>query len=110
MKHWLFVPVLLILGLISYLFWGFTIKDYLPTALPRNYRSVQIGDQIDVEGLEMKQKPVFLHFFSPDCPCSRFNLDHVRRLISKYGKEIDFIMVLQVENEMADYDWKNLEE
>lgn len=40
-------------------------------------------------------KPLFLHFFNPRCPCSRFNLDHVRDLTKRYGGRVRFVAVVQ---------------
>ncbi|BDU26354.1 hypothetical protein FLGSB24_30980 [Flavobacterium sp. GSB-24] len=39
-------------------------------------------------------KPIFIHFFNPDCPCSRFNVPHVSDLIKKYGDKINFKIVV----------------
>jgi hypothetical protein len=38
-------------------------------------------------------KPVFLHFYNPDCPCSRFNLPHFRSLVKQYSNEVSFAIV-----------------
>lgn len=40
-------------------------------------------------------RPTFLHFFNPACPCSRFNLDHLRSLIQSHQAQVRFIAVLQ---------------
>jgi hypothetical protein len=37
---------------------------------------------------------VFLHFFNPDCPCSRFNIPHFKTLIRKYGDKLSFAVVV----------------
>ena len=39
-------------------------------------------------------KPVFLNFFNPACPCSEFNLDHVRTLIKLYSARVPFVINL----------------
>lgn len=97
--------IIFLLGYISILFWDFTIKDYLPTPIPKDYQSKNISDTIILSN--NKIKPTFYHFFNPECPCSKFNLAHVRELIKKYGKQIDFKMVLQVDD--CSFNWKNLE-
>jgi hypothetical protein len=43
---------------------------------------------------EQYAKPKLLHFFSPDCPCSRFNLKHFLSLNKAYSKEVDFYVVI----------------
>ena len=39
-------------------------------------------------------QPVWLHFLSTDCPCSRFNIDHFRYLVNRYQDSITFYVVL----------------
>ena len=39
-------------------------------------------------------KPLFLHFFNPNCPCSKFNIPYFKELVKKYGNEVDFEIVL----------------
>jgi hypothetical protein len=39
-------------------------------------------------------KPVFLHFFNPDCPCSRFNIPFFKALVRKYNGRITFAIVV----------------
>jgi thiol-disulfide isomerase/thioredoxin len=41
-----------------------------------------------------KNGPVFLHFFNPDCPCSRFNMLHFKSLVKEYGDEANFVIVV----------------
>ena len=41
------------------------------------------------------QRPLFLHFFNPECPCSRFNADHVRALQARFGAQARFVAVVQ---------------
>ena len=92
-------------GGICYLFWYHDWKYSLPTAVPQNYVSVQIGQHIDIDGkvTTTKDKPVFIHFFNPDCPCSRFNVPHFNSLVKKYGKQIDFSVVVVNLNKSKTY-------
>lgn len=82
-------------GTILVLFWENEYKYSLPTPIPKNHHDVAIGTHIDLEKrTSKKSKPVFIHFFNPDCPCSRFNVPHVSGLIKKYGDRIDFEIVV----------------
>ena len=45
--------------------------------------------------LQYLLRPLLLHFFNPNCPCSRFNLDHVRSLVQKHRGAVEFVAVLQ---------------
>jgi hypothetical protein len=86
---------IIMLGIIM-LFWYNEWIYNLPTPVPVNYAAVPVGatihlpDQVNAG----TAKPLFLHFFNPDCPCSRFNIEHVRSLIKKYGDKVSFKMVL----------------
>ncbi|MDR6845687.1 thioredoxin fold domain-containing protein [Flavobacterium granuli] len=88
---------------ISALFWKNEYKYSLPTPIPKNHHDVAMGTHIDLGKRDVKKdKPVFIHFFNPDCPCSRFNVPHVSELIKKYGDKIDFkIVVLNKEKDFT---------
>src|SRR6218665_2537123 len=85
----------LLLILISYLFWQNEFKYSLPTPVPENYKSIAMGSKIQLGACcPFDQKPIFIHFFNPDCPCSRFNVPHVSELIKTYGDKINFKIVV----------------
>ncbi|QSB25227.1 thioredoxin fold domain-containing protein [Flavobacterium sp. CLA17] len=85
----------LLLFAILVLFWQNEFKYSLPTPIPKNYHDVAVGSQIDLgKCWTTNNKPVFIHFFNPDCPCSRFNVPHVSGLIKKYGDRINFKIVV----------------
>ncbi len=87
--------LLLLAGGICYLFWHNEWKYSLPTPVPVNYSAVKIGSHIPVtEKMSTTGKPVFIHFFNPLCPCSRFNAPHFNSLVKKYGKDIDFKVIV----------------
>lgn len=77
------------------LFWQNEYKYNLPTPIPKNHQDVAMGTHINLEKtFSPKNKAVFIHFFNPDCPCSRFNVPHVSGLIKKYGNKINFNIVV----------------
>ncbi len=98
----LFFLALLFSG-IAFLFWQHELVYNLPTPVPVNYQTVSEGTYIDLNGKIPREsnKPVFLHFFNLDCPCSRFNLRHFKSLVNQYGDKINF-MVVMMKNE-AEY-------
>lgn len=100
----------LLLSGISYTFWHYTLKDFLPTPMPKNYEARAVADQIALgpHGLKESSKPTLYHFFNPDCPCSRFNLEHIHWLIENYSAQIAIRVVLQVED--STYNWQELEQ
>ncbi|WKL49007.1 redoxin domain-containing protein [Flavobacterium pectinovorum] len=79
---------------ISFLFWQNEIKYTLPTPIPQNFNQIAIGNKVDLKCCITDNRPVFIHFFNPDCPCSRFNIPHVSGLIKKYGDRINFKIVV----------------
>jgi hypothetical protein len=79
---------------ISFLFWQNEIKYTLPTPIPQNFHQIAIGNKVDLKCCLTDNRPVFIHFFNPDCPCSRFNIPHVSGLIKKYEDRINFKIVV----------------
>ncbi|MDX2048992.1 MAG: hypothetical protein SFU87_19550 [Chitinophagaceae bacterium] len=91
------------------LFWRNEYVYSLPTPVPENYRDVQTGAAIVLPGTVKTgdNNPVFLHFFNPACPCSKFNIPHFRSLVKQYGDKVNF-MIVPLSNEK--YSVKNIQE
>jgi hypothetical protein len=87
--------LVVLLATIMALFWHNEWVYSLPTPVPENYRAVDPGTSIEIaHKLPLKtDKPVFLHFYNPDCPCSRFNIPHFKSLVHDYGNKIQFVIV-----------------
>jgi hypothetical protein len=84
---------ILSLGIVA-LFWRNEWVYSLPTPVPEAYQVVETGADVDLAGkFQSNGKPLFLHFFNPDCPCSRFNIAHFKSLVKQYGKEVNFGIV-----------------
>ena len=83
-------------SIIGFLFWQSEWKYSLPTPVPEKYHVVNKGEYLDITSKFNPQKngPVFLHFFNPDCPCSRFNMPHFKELAKMYGSKINFAVVV----------------
>jgi AhpC/TSA family len=86
---------ILLTGIVT-LFWQIDWKYNLPTPVPDNYKTIAIGSVVELPQKlkQEKGKPLFLHFFNPHCPCSRFNISHFKSLVTQYGSEIDFKIVV----------------
>jgi hypothetical protein len=79
------------------IFWYQEIQYLLPTPIPENYRVVLPREVIRYDSTLIKQaysKPKLLHFFNPDCPCSRFNVKHFMALKKQYGQHVDFYVAV----------------
>jgi hypothetical protein len=89
---WLSVLMLIIGGF----FWFNQLVYSMPTPVPSHYIAVKNGTRISLDS-RLKftnNKPVFLHFFNPDCPCSRFNIAHFKTLVKNYGDKVNFAVVI----------------
>ena len=98
------IVLTIIFSAILGIFWYQEIQYLLPTPVPENYRVVRPDEVIRFDSVLIPQqyaKPKLLHFFNPDCPCSRFNLAHFRSLSEEYGKSIDFYVVVAGKKKVA---------
>ncbi|MDJ1468430.1 thioredoxin fold domain-containing protein [Cytophagaceae bacterium DM2B3-1] len=87
---------------IAFLFWQQELQYQLPTPVPKGYRSIEIGTYISLpEEIRIKnKKPVLIHFFNPECPCSRFNIQHFITLTRNYGGKMEFYAVVSQEGDL----------
>jgi len=94
-----------VLSAIIRIFWYQEIQYLLPTPVPEEYKVVLPNEVIEYDSTLIPRqysKPKLLHFFNPDCPCSRFNLKHFRTLTKKYADEIDFYVVVTSQEKVPD--------
>ncbi|MBS1662858.1 MAG: redoxin domain-containing protein [Bacteroidetes bacterium] len=89
--------LILIFAGIAGIFWYNEWRYSLPTPVPAHYRDVQHGTLVSLPSSAQQLltgKPLFLHFFNPDCPCSRFNMPQFKALVKEYGSRTNFAIVL----------------
>lgn len=84
---------------IGAIFWQQELQYVKPTPVPDNYLPVGLGEQVLAYGTVTR--PVFYHFFNPECPCSKFNLKHFNKLSAEYGQSIHMVAIIP---EYADKD------
>jgi len=98
-KKAIFLWLILLFAGIAVLFWGNEWKYSLPTPVPATYKVVSPGAKVNLASWWAPggSKPIFLHFFNPHCPCSRFNIPHVKSLVKQYGQEINFAIVVMTD-------------
>jgi len=90
------VWVLLLFGIIGALFWYNELQYQLPTPIPVNYKVINQGEVVKLN-TRLKvdtTKPLFLHFFNPLCPCSRFNIKMFQSLVAQYRNRVNFVVVV----------------
>src|SRR6266487_227940 len=91
----LFIWLTILFIAIAALFWQNELVYSLPTPVPKNYSAVNPGEKINLAGkVELQNRPLFLHFFNPDCPCSRFNITYFKSLVKQYSGEVTFAIVV----------------
>ena len=101
MRRWMVIIWLILvffgIGLLFY----YNEWVYLqPTPVPANYKPVKQGRLIPLATFTTGElaQPVFLHFFNPDCPCSRFNIAQFKLLVAQYGNQVHFVIVVMSKN------------
>jgi hypothetical protein len=88
------------LGVMGVIFWQQELQYQRPTPVPKHYQAVGLGNRIDQTLLPGKGA-YFLHFYNPDCPCSRFNAKHVKSLIQAYGDSVAMYIVVRAQADLA---------
>ena len=92
-----------ILASIGGIFWYQEMQYLMPTPVPVGYNVILPEELILYDTALIPQqhkKPKLLHFFNPECPCSRFNLKHFQALNKEYINEIDFYVVVDSEEKI----------
>ncbi len=81
---------------VGYLFWQQELQYIMPTPVPENYRPAPVQSSLSLPAPlpSPQERPLFIHFFNPDCPCSRFNVKHFNYLQRTYSKNVDFVVVI----------------
>lgn len=84
-----------IILIVAQLFWKTEFVYSLPTPVPNHYKAVSLGTKLNIrEKLNLNpEKPILIHFFNPECPCSKFNIPHFISLYNQYGNQIQFVFV-----------------
>lgn len=102
----------LLFAVIAVAFWYADIRYSLPTPRPPDLHQAPLGTTIAVDqwlveaGFDPPKRPVLVHFFNPDCPCSRFNVDHLRTLHARFGDRVFFVAAVQSNRSKAEIDDK----
>lgn len=79
---------------IGVVFWNQEFQYTLPTPVPPDYKPVSVGSSIVLPSDLSREKAYFFHFYNPDCACSRFNVKHLRELISAYSDSVSIVVVV----------------
>ena len=84
------------LAFVAAVFWFQDLRYALPTPRPVDLRAPDLGARVSAEELAQlglpSRRPLFLHFASDDCPCSRFVVAHLREL-ARNQPRVHFLVV-----------------
>jgi len=98
MRKFLVASLLALISIaICLILWQAEFRYALPTPIPEDYKEVALGTCIPLPGYsekDMLETERFLHFFNPDCPCSRFNATHFKYLYKNFKDQIAFGIVI----------------
>ena len=90
-----------LLAAVGVTFWYQDLRYTLPTPRPAALADVAPGQIVVLPpGLPPAPgdpRPLFLHFFNPECPCTRFNAEHIRALRTSFGAQARFVAVMQTD-------------
>ncbi len=86
------------LSAIGYIFWIQEWQYTRPTPKPANIKVVNQGDKISLPLIKQSDKPLFLHFYNYDCPCSRFNIKEFESMVKRFSGEVTFYAILQTDD------------
>lgn len=76
------------------LFWNQQFRYNLPTPVPASYKPVEVGSHVNLPSVLSQDRAYFFHFYNPDCACSRFNVKHLRELITAYSDSVAIVVVV----------------
>lgn len=96
-------------ALVAFVFWREDLRYSQPTPRPVDLPEVPLGTAVPLStwlssaGLSEAPatRPVLLHFFNPECSCSRFNLDHLHDLQRQFADRVTFVAVVQSRDSSA---------
>ena len=79
-------------------FWYQDWQYSLPTPRPDDLEQASFGTAVDtmsIFGRAYDGRVLVVHVVDPDCPCSRFNRDHLRSLVTRFGHRVTFLALVQ---------------
>lgn len=85
-------------------FWVIDLRYSQPTPVPATHIDVSRGERVVLPAeldrfVRSFSGPTLFHVFNPDCPCSRFNLEHVLSIARTFEGRVRFVAILQGEDE-----------
>ncbi len=83
-------------------FWFQDLRFSVVRPAPEGWRGPEPGAQVGLApGLaailpeSRPARPLLLHFYNPDCPCSRYQLPKLRDLVGSHGEHFDLVVLIE---------------
>jgi hypothetical protein len=96
------ILTLALLSLVAWTFWQEDWRYSRPTPRPIGLVQPALGaslqDAPELAPILKSGRITLVHVFNPTCPCSRFNVEHVRELVHRYGDRVQFVALLQCDD------------
>lgn len=99
--------IVLLFGTVWGIFINFEKQYDEPTPIPNNYKEVPLLSSVSLPFLESNKKPTLIHFFNPNCTCSKFNFEHFKFLSRKYESTINFVVAIHLKEDES-YDLNSI--
>lgn len=110
--HWRSVAVTLCVAIsltaMGHVFWRQDLRYSLPTPRPADLVAPPIGAHVALPvdliaaTLLAPGKPTLLNFYNHDCPCSRFNREHLQVLLQRFGAQVQFVGIVETDVDEPD--------
>ncbi|MEM9341038.1 MAG: AhpC/TSA family protein [Bacteroidota bacterium] len=102
-----YTSLVVIFSLIAAFFYIQEIQYWTPTPLPKGFKPIAIGTKVDLNLFRSSEKKL-IHFYNPNCPCSKFNTPSYKALLKQYRHDFDCYVVIQkaikgLDNKEADF-------
>jgi hypothetical protein len=88
--------LMLLFSAVGAIFWYNELVYHLPTPIPANYKPINTGTvvKVNIPPGTNSSKPLFIHFFNPACPCSKFNAATFKSMVKQYHNRVNFMIVV----------------
>ena len=94
-----------LLTVVCYAFWFADWQYSLPTPKPEGLVQAPLGSRPElpaaIAAFRREHRPLLINFANAQCPCTEFNLDHLRKLQRMFGDRADFVLVLETSADTA---------
>ncbi|MCS7003808.1 MAG: thioredoxin fold domain-containing protein [Cytophagales bacterium] len=82
------------------IFWRQELQYLQPTPVPKGFQP-NVIDSTFLVSMFKDTTPIFLYFFNPNCPCSRFNQKNFRKIYRTFRERVSFYAIIEKDSKDA---------